>query len=67
MARDLLRVSDGIVFGEKHDQISTNVMLIKNMQAYAESGVTTLYLEGAYWDIANGVGGYGRRPPMRKV
>ena len=66
MARDLLRVSDGIVFGEKHDQISTNVMLIKNMQAYAESGVTTLYLEGAYWDIANGVGGVWQTPANAK-
>ncbi len=56
MARELLRVSDGIVLGEQHDQISTNLMLIKNMQAYAESGVTTLYLEGAYWDASKGVG-----------
>lgn len=66
MTRELLRVSDGIVFGEKHDQISTNVMLIKNMQGYADSGVTTLYLEGAYWNSASGVDGVWQTPADAK-
>ncbi|WP_133298301.1 membrane-targeted effector domain-containing toxin [Pseudomonas sp. GL93] len=66
LARELLRTSNGIVFGEQHNQIATNVMLIKNMQAYADEGVTTLYLEGAEW---NGFTGYtadeiSRIPPQ---
>lgn len=66
LARVLLSISNGIVFGEQHNQIATNVMLIKNMQAYADEGVTTLYLEGAEW---NGFTGYtadeiSRIPPQ---
>ncbi|MEX5508220.1 dermonecrotic toxin domain-containing protein [Pseudomonas paralactis] len=66
LARELLSTSNGIVFGEMHNQIATNVMLIKNMQAYADEGVTTLYLEGAEW---NGFTGYtadeiSRIPPQ---
>ncbi|MGA9701664.1 dermonecrotic toxin domain-containing protein [Pseudomonas sp.] len=47
--REALITSNGLVFGEQHNQVSTNVLLIKNMEMYAKNGVKTLYLEGGIW------------------
>ncbi|MEB0109575.1 membrane-targeted effector domain-containing toxin [Pseudomonas sp. MH9.3] len=49
LTREALLTSSGLVLGEQHNQIASNLMLIKNMENYAKSGVTTLYLEGGLW------------------
>lgn len=43
----LLEKFNGVVIGEQHNQVASDLLLIKNMPMYRERGVTTILVEGA--------------------
>jgi len=47
LMRSQLERFNGVVLGEQHNQVATDLLLINNMPMYRELGVTTLLLEGA--------------------